>query len=907
MKQKLLLLFFALSLSYWGWGQSYLGLDGGLEGNATIDNAGTTGPSAGKWTKNNAAQTIAIETTTKRSGSSSLRVNNTTTTGRRVWSPLITVSSQTTSVTIQYYRYVANSTNSQSNQEGTYRSSVESLQGTYDTPSAGVWEKQTYSPASATFTSIAGVIMHKQIGTGGDMFIDDMCIYAGSSDIIAPDPPTAGSPTVANTSSTSLTVSWTAPGTGVDNGGYLVVRGTSDPTTAPNVNGIYAVGNAIATGMTVVYQGTETSFIDGGLTTGITYYYRIYTYDKAYNYSTALTGNGIPITQNSPTITVGAITDFGGQIVNTTSAEKTYNVSGTNLTNNITITPPSGFEISTGTGESFVSTNPITLSPVDGSVSATTIYVRFAPTAAQAYSGNITHASSGATTQNVAVSGTGIKSEPSNYATYFEATTGSPSYSAAMVDWTDATGDVLPDGYLIKGSTTSYDAITTPVDGTAETDGGLVKNIAQGTGIYEFTGLNANTTYYFKIFSYTNTGNNINYKTDGSIPQTSTATDVGPDYNVGDYGFTSTSGNWGTTNVNWKQWDGSGWNTTPPSIPTITDNVFILTGNTCVVEVSGKNCKNLTVESGAKLYTGNATMTSPRYVNVSGNILCGGTIGDGVGNNDVISFNIYGGITSVIEGAGTFIANRLRRNSGTGILNLTINMDIELRYNGDALYNATSSPGASEAFNVIINAGKFVNLTGNGVTPTAGYTLKSVDFVTIYGALTINGTLTNNAGNTGLVIEDGASLITNGTVSGGATVRRTFTGPAWHLMSPPVDGQSVFTGSTDMYYYDETQALWVNHNGGSWNGGEPSYLPGKGYLVSWASGATKEFAGTLHSGDYATGSGSVPALTYTSGKGNGFNLVGNPYPSAINGNISSCRWNANVCQFCSYSNEQCNS
>ncbi|MBV5342397.1 fibronectin type III domain-containing protein, partial [bacterium] len=128
-------------------------------------------------------------------------------------------------------------------------------------------EKQTYNPASSTFSAIAGFLMHKQIGTGGNMYIDDMCIYAGAVDNIAPSVPTAF--TTVSVTSNSINLSWSAPLTGVDNGGYLVVRGTVDPTTAPNVNGIYAVGNSIGSGV-VVYQGIGTSFTDNALTDGTT-------------------------------------------------------------------------------------------------------------------------------------------------------------------------------------------------------------------------------------------------------------------------------------------------------------------------------------------------------------------------------------------------------------------------------------------------------------------------------------------------------------------------------------------------------------------------------------------------------------------------------------------------------------
>lgn len=106
--------------------------------------------------------------------------------------------------------------------------------------SFGIWEKQTYSPTSATFTTVAGIILHRQQGTGGDMFIDDMAIYSGGVDNAAPNSATAAS--TSNPTTNSLNLSWTAASGGVDGGGYLVVRGTVDPTTAPNVNGIYAVG-----------------------------------------------------------------------------------------------------------------------------------------------------------------------------------------------------------------------------------------------------------------------------------------------------------------------------------------------------------------------------------------------------------------------------------------------------------------------------------------------------------------------------------------------------------------------------------------------------------------------------------------------------------------------------------------
>ncbi|MCA1568144.1 MAG: DNA/RNA non-specific endonuclease, partial [Acidobacteria bacterium] len=92
--------------------------------------------------------------------------------------------------------------------------------------------------------------------------------------------------------------------------------------------------------------------------------------------------------------------------VGTTSAPKSYTVSGVGLSEGITITAPADFQISTSSGSGYTST--IMLPQSGGTVSATTIFVRFAPTSLGAKGGNITHESAGAATKNVAVTGTGV-------------------------------------------------------------------------------------------------------------------------------------------------------------------------------------------------------------------------------------------------------------------------------------------------------------------------------------------------------------------------------------------------------------------------------------------------------------------------------------------------------------------
>ena len=102
--------------------------------------------------------------------------------------------------------------------------------------------------------------------------------------------------------------------------------------------------------------------------------------------------------------------------------------------------------------------------------------------------------------------------EPTNYPATFSATN-------IRLQWNDAIGPNLPSGYLARMSSVSFDAILPPTDGIPVADSPTDKNAAYGKQEAWFTNLTPNTTYYFKIYGYTGTGSNINYKTDGTIPQ----------------------------------------------------------------------------------------------------------------------------------------------------------------------------------------------------------------------------------------------------------------------------------------------------------------------------------------------------------------------------------------------------
>ena len=98
--------------------------------------------------------------------------------------------------------------------------------------------------------------------------------------------------------------------------------------------------------------------------------------------------------------------DFGDIYLGQISDEQEYIVSGSGLTENISISAPYGFQISTSSGSGF--TNSLSLLQVGGNVSATTIYVRFIPTAKRVYNELIVHISTGATQKSISITGEGI-------------------------------------------------------------------------------------------------------------------------------------------------------------------------------------------------------------------------------------------------------------------------------------------------------------------------------------------------------------------------------------------------------------------------------------------------------------------------------------------------------------------
>ncbi|MFZ1319970.1 MAG: endonuclease [Ignavibacteria bacterium] len=108
---------------------------------------------------------------------------------------------------------------------------------------------------------------------------------------------------------------------------------------------------------------------------------------------------------------------------------------------------------------------------------------------------------------------------------YFGSFSSVPTSNSIGLNWTDASGAQLPEGYLILAY--DRDNYFVPIDGseyvadTILSDGAAIVNIPHtDPDSYTFNNLISTKTYYFTSYSYTGSGASRNYKINGTVPQT---------------------------------------------------------------------------------------------------------------------------------------------------------------------------------------------------------------------------------------------------------------------------------------------------------------------------------------------------------------------------------------------------
>ncbi len=165
-----------------------------------------------------------------------------------------------------------------------------------------------------------------------------------------------------------------------------------------------------------------------------------------------------------------------------------------------------------------------------------------------------------------------------------------------------------------------------------------------------------------------------------------------------------------------------------------------------------------------------------------------------------------------------------------------------------------------------------VDLTGDG---TYKLTIPDDSYITVDGNLVLKDTLLLEASGNGT-----ASLITKGSVTGNyAQVQQHI--PAqdeWHIVSSPVTNElsAVYTGIFLLDWY-EPDSLWsyVTSTTDPLNATEGYFIWSESNI---SSPVDVSFCGLLNTGNQI-----VSNLTFNDnpGEGHGWNLIGNPYPSAV--------------------------
>lgn len=153
-------------------------------------------------------------------------------------------------------------------------------------------------------------------------------------------------------------------------------------------------------------------------------------------------------------------------------------------------------------------------------------------------------------------------------------------------------------------------------------------------------------------------------------------------------------------------------------------------------------------------------------------------------------------------------------------------------------------------------------------------TINSSNALTINGQLTVTGTF---------IMNSGSSLLTKGVVLGNITYHRNLETSNWYLVSSPVNGQDIddFVADEDLQLnlpsiafgnYNTNNDSWSYYQNGTDN--TNTFNSGQGYSVNLdGSSGDISFTGTINTFDTSI------ALSTS---GNGFNLIGNPYPSYLN-------------------------
>jgi hypothetical protein len=675
--------------------------------------------------------------------------------------------------------------------------------------------------------------------------------------------------------------------------GYLVKMSTStvtDPVDATDPTDVTVLTGGVAN--VKVTASPISSFT--GLTAGTMYHYKIYSY----------TNSSSQINFNTTSAPVLDIATSPAAVTGVTFTPTLTDFGASTLTANLSWTNPASFDavnhttlvfvkynsaITVGTPTNATSTYTASTNMASGSTgtayqgdasaycvykgTGTSVSLSGMTTGANYYvlvltvynssnsDGTCSYSSSVGATANATM----YKKEPISYPANLAVS--NVTSTSISLTWTPSVSNSqAPDGYMVISK--ALQNITYPVDGTDQADvTAYTNNVANikaspqsSTGINSFTNMTPGTTYYYKVFPYTNSGAQINYKTSGSVPSLTYATLPNAVTNVSFSSSTATS-----ATINWAA--ASGYSLTRHSTLVFIKAVSAITLGTPVLAPTA--------------YTANTTFGS-------------GTAYEG----DAEAYCVYNGDGTSISVTG------LSTNTNYHVLVYTVvdaqNTNFTNSYSAAATTNALAISSTSNISSLAVNSGSELNISAGElvinqnttvntviVAPGAKLSLGAGNTLTATNGITLQSDATGTA--TFVDTNNDAPQAVSGTVQQYLTAERN-----WYTASPIAAGTAAgLSLGTSVQSYSESAKSWSILSSGD------ALVAGKGYVSVATTGTgntgTVSFNGTLNTGTIA-----VPVTRTESGSSRGFNLVANPYPSYLdwslvkadgaNSNIGSTMW-----------------
>jgi hypothetical protein len=441
------------------------------------------------------------------------------------------------------------------------------------------------------------------------------------------------------------------------------------------------------------------------------------------------------------------------------------------------------------------------------------------------------------------------------------------TYNSFTVNWTNGNGSYRvvfvkegSDGTAAPVNNTTYTANTVFKSGTQiGTTGWYCVYNGSGSSV-SVSGLSSLTSYQVMVCEYNGTSGKQKYNITESTGNPATKSTIAPSsitqaQNISFSNISNTS-----FSINWTRGNGSA----------------------CAVFVKNTGSGTPVPENGIT-YTANPAFGSGSQIGSSGWYCVYNGTGNSVNVSSLTSAIIYKVMVCEYIGSAGNEQYAINTTTNNPASQCTSPYTI---WNGSSWSNG--NPDANTAAIIAANLSSSGNLICKTllINNNISFNVQPGNSLTVYNDLVNNGTLKLVSPST---MNPSGSLITYGNIYNNKTMsaERFITEGTldasnyiWHFLCSPVEAFTVEKSFTGDYVYklEESTNSWVTLKTGDF------ISPAIGYMVKTikTGGKTITYSGTFNSGSYSV------SLTNTGGTAdNGYNLVGNPYPSAINWNASS--------------------